>query len=356
MYHIQIKFVSPILLFGCLCFLVLSCQRESEKDQNPAMVPVPVITALVSHDLVQRPVPCSGVVYPVRQERLSFLAGGRIADIHRLKGKRAAKGESLASLEREPLTRAWVRTGLDLIAARSKLYRMEKLLEEGKVSQAEYQEEERRTSILREIYFQAKADRQRADLIAPFNGRVLSWLVSPGDSVAVGQTVVLFGEVDPRALAKANLSEADFYRIQVGDSALVVPRDVMGLPLAGRVESKGLAESVAGQPFTVDILFENPGGAVGVGTEVNVTISTKFQQRVVLIPKDALIDRQDDDASVFLTDPKGKFAVRRHVVLGPDLGNNVIVDKGLFGGERLIVHGQDLLKDGARIVLMGSQK
>jgi RND family efflux transporter MFP subunit len=348
----QSKFLSLLFLLGCMSLLMVGCKRGSEEEEEAPTVPVPVITTLVWQETVRRPIPCRGIVHPLRQEKLSFLAGGRIAAAYVSEGKRVSRGDILAALDGTSLTQAWVQAGLKLIEARKNLLRMQRLSEEGKISKAKCDEEERRTAFLRESYFEAKSARRKANLIAPFDGRIIDWFVTRGDSAALGQAVVIIAELDPLALARVGLPESDYYRVQVGDSAVVVPTDVLGLPLSGTVKSKGLAGDVAGLPFSADVLFENPGGVAGVGTRVSATITTKRRQKVVLVPRDALVDRQDGSASVFLTDEKAEIALRRHVILGPELGRNIIIDKGLRGGERLIIHGQDRLRHGERIVLM----
>lgn len=280
------------------------------------------------------------------------MAGGRVKAIFSPKGRKVGEGDTLAAVESSPLIQTWVKTGLALIEARQGMIMLERWYREGRVSRGEYEEADRRLASLRKAYFAAKEDLARAYLIAPVGGRVIDWFVSVGDTVEVGQPVVLLANIDPQAIARVGLAERDYYFIEEGDSAIVTTLEEVGLPLDGVVQSKGMSESVTGLPFSADILFENPGGAITIGERISATITGKRTMKAVLIPKDALVDRQGGEASVFLTDSKAEFAVRRHVVLGPEVGHNIIIDKGLRKGDRLIIHGQDRLKNGRRIMII----
>ena len=336
--------------FLFICFFVSGCGDKAAESEGTTAPPVPVITTVVAYEVVRRPVVCQGIVHPVRQEKLFFRAGGKIAAIHKPEGSRVAEGDTIATLCNPPLTREWVKRGLALIEERNTLYAMKKAREKGQVNRSEYYEQRRRTGILREAYFSANTALYHADLIAPFSGRVVDWYVSVQDSVVLGQPVVLLVETEPSATARVGLSEEDYFHTQVGDSAVVRLADEPGLPLEGTVSSRGLVGGIAKLVYSADILFENPGGIAHIGTRVSVKINQKYEEKAILIPTDALVDRGDGSASVFLTDSKDKFAVRRHVVLGPEIGQKIIIDKGLRVDERVIIHGHNRLEHGTRII------
>lgn len=345
----QIALLCPSVFLICL---LVSCKGGKQEEQEDGSARLPVITSLVSEESVVRPTLCRGIVYPLRQTRSAFLTDGQLSAIQAPPGKKVAKGDTLASLTSGILIRQWVQNGLALIEARQNLIELENRLNAGLIAEEEYRKARGRTDALRDVYFSAKSALGKAVLLAPIGGRVIEWYVSPGDMTAAGNPVVLLAELDPIAIARVGLSEREYYQIQEDDSAAVIGLNRLDLPLKGLVVSKGLAEAVTGLPFSADVRFENPGGAIGVGEGVSVTIMGKRSEKAILIPKNAVLDRQDNEGSVFLTDAKGLFAVRRHVVLGPEVGLNVIVDKGVRTGERLIVHGQERLKNGSRVIVV----
>lgn len=334
--------------------MICGCSGKETADDEVPPPPVPVITTLVSRGVVHRPVPCAGIVHPLQQEKLTFPYSGVIETIDKAEGNRVVQGDTLASLDSTSLTHNWVKWGLELIVERQKLERMEELRERGNVNETGYKQQDHKVASLKEVYFNAKYARLERFLIAPFSGTILDWYASVSDSVKLGRPVVFLADIDPSALARVGLTEDDYHQVEIGDSAVVVPLDTLELPLLGVVQSRGLTTGLSESPFCADIIFENPGGLVPFGTRVTATIRSKQTGKAVMIPKDALVERQNGSASVFLTDRRAKFAVRRHVDLGPEVGFDVIVEKGLRGGERLIIHGQDRLKHGSPIILLSS--
>jgi membrane fusion protein (multidrug efflux system) len=349
---------STILSHSVLTGVVLSlllctgCSRNSKQDQEALADPVPVLVEVLVEENVNRPIVCEGNVYPVRQEKLSFLASGRIFRIFYDLDQRVEKGETIALLDTELLTRAWVENGLKLIAARQGMSELEIELENNLISQADYDEAEAETELLADIYLNAKAALQNPALIAPFSGRIIEQYTSPGENITAGEPMFLLANVDPKAIARVDLQEADYYHIEVGDEVTVTPQDQWGLPLQGIINSKELSDAATGLFYSAEILFENPGGSAELGVRVSAAITGDYQQRVIVIPQDALVDREPTEASVFLTDSKGKFALRRHVLLGPEMGHKIIIIKGLLAGERLILQGQQRLMHGSRIVIL----
>jgi RND family efflux transporter MFP subunit len=349
-----------IKIYGCLFWLccggliICGCSDKDTAEDEVPPTPVPVITMLVSREVVHRPVPCAGIVHPLQQESLTFPYSGVIDTIDKAEGDRVVEGDTLASLDSTSLTHSWVKWGLELIVERQKFERMEALRERGNVNETEYKNQDHKVTSLKEVYFNAKYARLDRFLIASFSGTILNWYASVGDSVKSGRPVVFLVDIDPSALARVGLTEDDYHQVELGDSAVVVPLDTLELPLLGVVQSRGLATDLSELPFCADVIFENPGGLVPFGTRVTATIRSKQTGKAVMIPKDALVDRQDGSASVFLTDRRAKFAVRRHVDLGPEVGFDIIIEKGLRGGERLIIHGQDRLKHGSPIILLSS--
>jgi membrane fusion protein (multidrug efflux system) len=329
MRSILLRFLPWFVFLGCLKLTGCSDSDDQPGAGEIVQPPIPVITALVSREIVNRPVNCSGVVHPLQREELSFLYSGPIATIMVEEGDRVLKGDTLGSLDSTALTRSWVQWGLELIVERQKFERMQERYERTGIRENGFDEQEKIVASLKDIYFNTKGARTKRFLIAPYSGRIFELNASVGDPATPGEPVILLVDMDPFALARAGLSEDDYYQVEVGDSTIVVPLDTLELPLTGVVRSRGLSREVSDLPFSVDILFENPGGILSMGMRVAVSIRSQKRERAVLVPQDALVDRSERSASVFLTDRKG-----------------------LRGGERLIIHGQDRLKHGSPIVLL----
>lgn len=351
----MIRLIKPVKrrwIIPLLCCLAIGgCKKQAEETSDTGEL-VPVITQFVHWSRATRPLPCQGTVHPLRQATISFMASGTVSQIASPEGARVQLGDTLATLDFSLLTQEWVRRGLQLISERKRLAELNAAYQRGEISREEYESTKKKVALLVDIYYNAKSARRHFALTAPWKGRVVTWQVTQGSRVKAGQAAVIIADFDPQAIAQVHLTEAEYHRIQKGDSAVVVPIDKYDLPLGGVVHEKYLTDEPTGSPFAADILFENPGGAVPLGTEVTANIIGQWKEQTILIPKEALVEREGPDATVFLTDPKGKFAVRRRVLVGPEIGDQVIIDKGLGDGERLIVFGQSHLEQGTHILIL----
>ncbi|MCX6641021.1 MAG: efflux RND transporter periplasmic adaptor subunit [bacterium] len=346
---------TAVLVFCLLLnFISPGCKKAKDADA-PDQMPVPVITTIIQKRTVARPVQCRGIVYPQQQRELYFLSAGRLAAQRVPEGRLVSKGDTIAALDLKQLRMNRLSAQTELNAARSELARKRKLLQDSLCTQRDCDEISAKITRLKVPYQQAVEEFNKALIFSPENGRLAKWYVFPGDSIYPGKPVALLIDPGPEAIARVELSEVDYHRVKDGDSAVVNMVDNPHFPLKGVVKSRSLAKTVTELPYIADLYFENPGGIASLGQQVTATIYTKIMESLVLVPKDVLIEREPHSATVFLTDEKNKYAVRRYVVTGPEVGDDIIIEKGLHDGERLITFGIERLKNSTRIMVVGGK-
>jgi membrane fusion protein (multidrug efflux system) len=85
----------------------------------------------------------------------------------------------------------------------------------------------------------------------------------------------------------------------------------------------------------------NPQGLLRAGQYARVIINTRNLAAAMLVPERAVQSLQDK-RYVWIVDPKSR-AEQRDVVLGPTVGNDVVIEKGLADGDTVIVDGTQRL-------------
>jgi multidrug efflux pump subunit AcrA (membrane-fusion protein) len=103
----------------------------------------------------------------------------------------------------------------------------------------------------------------------------------------------------------------------------------------------------------VRLNVENPGSRLKAGMFAKVRIITEQKNNIVKIPAGALIRRFGEDY-VFVVEPDPdnprNYIARRRVVKTGILIDGVLeIQEGLAADEEIIVRGQTLLEDGARV-------
>jgi RND family efflux transporter MFP subunit len=109
----------------------------------------------------------------------------------------------------------------------------------------------------------------------------------------------------------------------------------------------------ASRTMEVRVNVDNPGSRLKSGMFAKVRIITERKNNIVKIPSTALLQRYGEDCVfVAVTDPADPaflIAQRRVITPGINIDGVLEVQKGLAPDEEVIIRGQSLLEDGARI-------
>jgi HlyD family secretion protein len=89
--------------------------------------------------------------------------------------------------------------------------------------------------IQRQEISRLETDRKRHEVRAPFDGRVGEVLMQVGDLSADPDKPIVTLVQEPSNIAIAYLKQADVHKVRVGDIARLVPRDLSGSAITGRV-------------------------------------------------------------------------------------------------------------------------
>jgi hypothetical protein len=110
---------------------------------------------------------------------------------------------------------------------------------------------------------------------------------------------------------------------------------------------------------TVVVAVDNEDEALLPGMVAEVDLVLARRTEVVMVPAEAVVmtpeTARTDRAEVFLVDEAGRRAARRTITLGRRYGGRLEIADGLAPGERVVVRGQHLLRDGALIRLTEDQ-
>lgn len=192
-------------------------------------------------------------------------------------------------------------------------------------------------------YYSAEAAKRT--IVCPVNGVINKRLVDPGETVMFGGALMQI--VSPDTLYfEATVSEQKVGLLNVGDA---VRTQVDGVPGVVFEESRILAILAAGDPasrmFTLRIsLPADP--RIKPGMFARGRIPTAVAEDVVIVSKDAIVDRADKQL-VFVV--SGGKAQEREVEVGLTYGGKAEVVSGLEAGEEVVVVGHSGLADGAPV-------
>ena len=354
-----------VLSLVVLLSVLLACSEETP----PAMETVRAIrTITVTEPASGRMRRFSGVVEAADTSSVSFEVPGNVQAVNVDVGERISKGQVLAVLDEqtfrlnvEAAQAAVGRAEVELRDALNELERLRRISERdrGAVAQrsldqaeATYDSAHKNLSYNRSRLDLARRDLERTELRAPFDGVVAARHADPFQQVAVGQK--LFDLYIEGAMeASISIPESEIKLIHLG-----LPGEIRFSALPGRVYQGIISEisTVAGAanafPVKLTIGADNPGIRPGITAEVTLLLGDEQGEMAYLIPIGALVPGSSDSRGyVFVFDSETSTVKETAIESGSIRGSNIVVNKGLKGGDIIAVAGVSFLRDGQRVRL-----
>lgn len=287
----------------------------------------------------------SGVTEADKLAILAARSNGVVQELTAEAGDTVERGAVVMLLEGEDV-RAAVKTAQDQLAqAAEQLAVGETLSAKGSLPETQLTARRAAKSAAEGALSQAQAAADRLSLVAPFAGTVDAVNVEEGEWVQQGTPIATLIALDP-IIVKAEVAERDVAHVAVGAKALV--RLVSGIELEGTVKHLARKASDKTRTFALEVDLPNPDGAIpsGMTAELRLTAAT---QPALTVPRSVLTLNEagqvglrvvtEDDIAAFLP-----------VELIDDTEAGFVVT-GVPQGARVIVAGQDLVRDGDAVAV-----
>jgi membrane fusion protein (multidrug efflux system) len=207
-------------------------------------------------------------------------------------------------------------------------------------------------------YREALAARQLAERVladshveSPVNGVVELKSVESGETVMAGAVLLKLQAVDSLEV-QVWISESDIAYIHKGDRASVSLSGLPGQQLAASVESVGVNADQATGNFPVKLIIEQNTLLVRPGMTATVEILGIAFPEVLLLPEQALLDR--DRRKVVFVLREGR-AVQIEPLLGAGFSDRLLILSGLNAGDQLIVSNLPQIVDGKLVSVMAER-
>lgn len=366
------------LISLCLLAVLVACGGDGDGDEKRKKRPVPVTVvelAEVARGEVADLLLASATVEAERAAAILPNATGRVVSISADVGDRVKKGEVLAVLENVSLDAGAERAAAEVRNLEARFAEMEKLFQSGAVSERELEDVRYQLTTARTSLREATTTAGETKLVAPFGGVVSARDLKVGELATSATTA--FQVVDLTDLrVRARLPERDVSRVAVGQKArLVSAYDAERSAMAEVTRISPVIDASTGT-FEVVLRLEAGQSVLRPGQYVSVELQVDVHDDVVLVPKDAVVydngvpvvyryeeappepepeaddEAEGDDAEGDEpAEDEGPRWIARRVPVDVGLADtrNAEIVEGLEAGERIVVVGQTMLRDGARV-------
>jgi multidrug efflux system membrane fusion protein len=317
--------------------------EQAAAQKQPARPPfrVAVVDAVVeSH---QRKIVLSGRTEA--DDRASAVARttGSIVELKVRRGSVVKEGDVIAVLSDEARAAQVAQAEAMVEMRRTDLEAKAKLIERGVIAANTEKQLEADLRAAEATLAQAKAEREWGQVPAPISGVVSAVPVTTGQALQPNAVVAEIVALDPM-LAVIEVAERQLGGVHVGDRAAVSL--VTGATAEGTVRFISPTASEGTRTYRVDIELKNSDGSIpdGVTAEVALTLAPADAAR---IPRSALTFSAEGALSVRTVGGDGMVASSPVAIV--EDGREAVWVSGLREGERVIVQGQDFVKDGQRV-------
>lgn len=294
----------------------------------------------------------SGIAHANTIVDAAFEVPGRVANIGPDEGQPVRAGETIASLDPAAYRFTVEQTTAGAERAARDRDRNRPLLAAGSISLADMDHLEtgaRESAAAADLAKKHLADTR---LAAPISGIIARRTIEVGAMVAPGQPVYTIVALDPMRV-RVGVPESDIGRISEGAPATVrIP--ALDTSFTGRVSLIGVAADPATRSYTVEISVPNPARRLRDGMVAEATITTKATTSAIVVPAAAVLHEGTVNGStvVYVLDRDASRVHARRVTPGAAHGDSLEIASGLDANDRVIVAGQQRLREGAAVKLM----
>ncbi|GAB4340755.1 MAG: efflux RND transporter periplasmic adaptor subunit [Calditrichia bacterium] len=359
-----------LVLFLIFSLFSLGCRKQAEQT---AEKPLPVRVVEVAPDSIASFIAISGGLKAAADARLISKTTARVVRILKKAGDAVEANAVIIQLEDELQQAALHQAEAALAAAQLRTNRLEKDFQrmrrlhlENAISQQQWEQAESAYQEAIAALDQAKAMKKQAyeqleftRIRAPFAGIVAAVNVKVGETVVTGQAV---GQVvsSKTMLAELQIPDLDLPNIKVGQTVLAVFPTFLGKQFIGKISRIDAALDPLSRTARAEVLLPNENGRLTSGMYGEFKIATEVRRNTLAVPDNALIQKTEvavDPASgelqtvlrYFVFVAEEGIARLREVKTGLSSENRVEITEGLQPGEKVLVVGQRIVRDGQKI-------
>ena len=368
------KIPHVILYFAAIAGLLSCSGNAANKKTDVPAIPITVTNANLTKAIFYNSYPAN--IVALKEVELRGQVSGYVTGIYFTEGKPVHSGEKLYEIDRRKYQAAYEEDKSNVKIAEDNLEKVQRdanryteLARQDAVAKqlsdnalTDLNKAKQQVDAANSELIKAKTDYDYSVINAPFNGTIGFSSVKLGALITPGQTLLNTVSSDDPIGVDFQIIETELYRFQElinratskNDTIfrLTLPDNSM-YPYAGSLSVIDRAVNPQTGSIRIRVTVPNPEKMLKPGMSCKALVLNANAGQQVLIPFQAVIE-QLGEYFVFVMNNKNVKQVK--VSLGPRVATNVIVLKGLSGGETIVVDGIQKLHDGSEVTVASSQK
>lgn len=339
-------------LHSLVLIALTACAPASAKSPNEGdATAIPVIVNDVTPSTRPWSTTASGIVQARTTVDVGFQVPGKVVMVGPDEGQTVRAGQVIAAVDPADYRLTLEQAAAQAERAAHDRDRNRPLLDAGSIAAADMDHLEtaaRQSAAAADLARKKLADTR---LESPISGIIARRAIEVGATAAPGQPVFTIADLD-RVRVRIGVPEADVGHVTVGALASVrIP--ALGASFTGRVSLIGVSADPTTRSYAVEVTVPNASHQLRAGMVAEATISTSLRVSALLVPAAAVLHDGgiDGATTVYTLDRSASRVHARRVTIGGARGDSLEITSGLTSGDRIVVAGQQRLRDGALVTI-----
>ena len=339
----------PLAAAAVIVALVFSgCSDSQTQSVEEETQSVPVKVTEVSTQPFVEYGEYYGEVTAVREARLVSALGGRVNAINVAVGQQVVEGQSLARIDADTASSRYETARLNEQIAREAYEREKRFLDMGNSSPVAVDNAHLAWLQARTQLLDAEKARDGALAISPLDGTVVAKHIDLYDELPPGSPTFTVADTSQMKVT-VGVPESDMAELRELGSAEVRVSSMPGRSWTGSPQSIARKRSDRSLTFEVEILVDNPDGALLSGTTATVRLPLREYQQEIVIPSHVVQTRGTES---YVMIANSTTARRIPVTPGPSSETHTVIRAGLEPGDQLITEGINQIGDGTSVRIL----
>ncbi len=348
MNRIKLTIIGTLVLGAIIGVLLFNKAQMTANSQNNIISSYPVSVVPVSSRTLSETLSLVGTINASNDVAIVSETQGRVTMIRAQVGDYKTAGSTLVQIDDELKKAEFEKAEVNYERARKDMERFKSLREEHAATEWQKENAWQAFKIAEAQYIKARREYRDTKITTPISGTVVGRPVDLGTMVQPGMVVANVVDIS-RLKVKLNVAERDAFKLKTGDPVEVSTDVYPGVRFTGKIQSVS-SKADESHTYPVEIgLPNNKQHPLKAGMFGRVAFVSLGNNLVLFIPREALVGSLKEP-QVFVV--QNNVAKRRSLVVGQEVGTNLVVVQGLKEGDTVVVNGQNNLKDNVAVTVV----
>jgi RND family efflux transporter MFP subunit len=339
------NFLKALMLYTSIT-LIVACSSKKQSN-NAGDDAIAVRTQPVTTTDYVSALQYSGKLASTSETNLSFKIGGIISRIYVKEGDQVVRGQLLATLDLTEINAQVQQAKQNAEKAQRDLERVKNLFNDTAATLEQYQNVQTQRSVANEALRIASFNQQYAQIRATDNGTIIKKIMNEGEMAATGSPVLMMNATSSDDwVVRFGVSDKDWALLKKGQEATVQIDAYPNESFKGVINKIADAADASGT-YEIEVKVLPGDRKFAAGLFCNIQLNTTANEKVTMIPIEALTEGNGKTGYVYLLNNDNKTVTKKKVVIAFVDNDKVGISSGLENVKDVITDGVSYLTEDA---------